>query len=373
MPTVPNLDPLVHTIADVSPIPRVSPWTPSWWMRSVIQRVPETAVGWLTAQGWQVVSTYAEESCGQTFYVMARDSMNSWMVLQTVLNSYVQAYNEARRNNDLRYEDVVAMYINAITRCRLHVDKMADVSNGHVVTYLGQMEELVDSVESETATALADMTDAGTALATRLQEYLTLLNTLEGIYDTHEATAEWFLTDLGMAELARINEQFDNALAKNLQSLTDRGLYSSAIVTAITARVERERSEAITNLNDRLAREKLDNEHKLYEQEISLKGMVLDGRLKYNAGLLTKTQFMVEVRKELALTVMQARMARISGTMDIRDREEKLMAYQLDTHNNLAIGLWGFIERREDDYPSMEQITRLIAGLGDQGGGWIQP
>lgn len=265
------------------------------------------------------------------------------------------------------------MYINAITRCRLHVDKMADVSNGHVVTYLGQMEELVDSVESETATALADMTDAGTALATRLQEYLTLLNTLEGIYDTHEATAEWFLTDLGMAELARINEQFDNALAKNLQSLTDRGLYSSAIVTAITARVERERSEAITNLNDRLAREKLDNEHKLYEQEISLKGMVLDGRLKYNAGLLTKTQFMVEVRKELALTVMQARMARISGTMDIRDREEKLMAYQLDTHNNLAIGLWGFIERREDDYPSMEQITRLIAGLGDQGGGWIQP
>lgn len=96
MPTVPNLDPLVHTIADVSPIPRVSPWTPSWWMRSVIQRVPETAVGWLTAQGWQVVSTYAEESCGQTFYVMARDSMNSWMVLQTVLNSYVQAYNEAQ-------------------------------------------------------------------------------------------------------------------------------------------------------------------------------------------------------------------------------------------------------------------------------------
>jgi hypothetical protein len=70
---------------------------------------------------------------------------------------------------------------------------------------------------------------------------------------------------------------------------------------------------------------------------------------------------------------MQARMGRLQGRMDIRDREEKLMAYQLDTRNNLAVGLFGFVERREDSYPDMAEITKLVAGLGDAGGGWVVP
>lgn len=371
--TVPNLEALEGTLNDVTPLVRYSPYTANWWLSSVINRVPETAVGWLTAQGWQVVSTYTEEACGQSFYVMSRQSMNSWMILQSILNEYTSAYNEGRSHNQIRYNDVINMWIDAITRARHHLDTTGDVSDGHVTIYFDQMDSLVSGVESEIDLALTDMTDAGTELATQLTLYLNRLNALEGIYDTHEATAEAFLTDLGTAETDRINEQFDSALAKNLQALTDRGLASSVIVTAITARVERERSEALTNLNDRLAREQLDNEHKLYEQEVSLKGMVLDGRVKYNSALMTKAQFLVETRKQLALTVMQARMARITGRMDVRDREEKLMLTQLDIHNNLAVGLWGFVERREDEYPGLEVMTKLIAGLGDSGGSWIQP
>ena len=370
---IPVITPLEGTIDDITPAIRYSPYVPSWWQSSTITRVPETAVGWLVAQGWQVTSTYAEEACGQNFYVMSREGMNSWAILQSLLNEYTFAYNEGRSHNQVRYDDVVAMMSDALTRARTHLDTTGDVSDAHIVIYEDQMDALVAGIESEMATALTDMTDADTTLDTQLSLYLTKLNSLQAIYDTHEETAEAFLTDLGTAELARINELYDSNLAKTLQQLTDRGMSSSAITTAITTRNTRERNEAISLLNDRLAREKLENEHTLYQQEMALNGIVLDGRVKYNNAIMTKAQFLVETRKSIAQVISQVRMARVNGRMDIRDKEEKLMTYQLSAHNELAIALWSFIERREDEYPALESISKLITGLGDTGGGWIQP
>lgn len=368
---IPDFERLEGTVHDVLLSVPQSPYSGAWYTTAVITRIPETAVGWLVAQGWQVTGTYEEDDV--TYYTMGRQSMNNWAILEKLLYDYTAAYNEGRYNNALRYKDVVDYWVDAINRCGNHVVRMAEQSDTHIGLYVTEFDTLVSSIETEMATLLTEATDAATELATQLASYLAKLNALEDLYDPHEATAEAFLVDLGVTELARINEQFDNALANSLQKLMDRGLYASALVTAVTARIERERSEAITALNDRLAREKLDNEHKLYEQEVQLYGMVLDGRVKHNAALMQKAQFVVEIRKQIALTVMQARMARAAGRMDIRDRDEKLMAYQLDTHNNLAIGLWNFIERRNDEYPSMESITKLVAGLGDAGGGWVTP
>jgi hypothetical protein len=192
-------------------------------------------------------------------------------------------------------------------------------------------------------------------------------------YNTHAPVASAYLTGLGVTELARINEQFDNALAKNLQALTDRGLYSSAIATAITARIERERTEAIGALNDRLNREKWENQHRIYQQQTQMRGSILDGRGKYVAMHLQNGQFLTDTRRQLALATMQARLHQAAGRMDVRDREEKLMAYQLDARNNLIIGLFSFMERREDSYPELGELNSLIAGLGDAGGGWVTP
>ena len=368
---IPNLLPLEGTVNKLYPSTEQTPYAPAWWTYSTITRIPETAVGWLVAQGWQVISTYDEDDV--TYYTMARRSMNSWMILQSLLNSYTNAYNQGRLANNTRYNDVVSYWVNAIQRCRLQTDIAGDVSDYWLGISLQNMDDLIVEVKAELDTSKSDMTTAVSTLETQLSLYLSALGGLQPLYDTHETTAEAFLVDLGVAERARINEQFDSTLAKALQQLTDRGMYSSMLPTSVTARVERERSEALTNLADRLAREKLDNEHKLYEQEMALNAMILDGRLKHNAAFMAKAQFAIETRKSLALALMSARMERVKTVFDIRDREEKFMAYQLDTHNNLAIGLWNFVERRDDEYPSMESISKLVAGLGDAGGGWVTP
>jgi hypothetical protein len=49
------------------------------------------------------------------------------------------------------------------------------------------------------------------------------------------------------------------------------------------------------------------------------------------------------------------------------------MAYQLDERNKLLIGLYSFVERREDIGPEWKDMTQIIAGLGDSAGGWLSP
>jgi hypothetical protein len=327
----------------------------------------------MVAQGWQVTSTYTEEDCGQTFYAMARQSMMSWVILQACLNEFVQAYNEGRAANSIRYNDLLMMWTETIYKSRLQLDVQGDVSDGHLSLYITQFNTLVADIESEMDLAKAEMTTSGNAAAVQLAAYLVILNQLEPLYDTHETTAEEFLTNLGTTDLARINEQFDNSLSNLRQGMVNRGLYSSGLFAQTETRITRERNEAIAKLNDQLNREKLELENTLFGQEMSVKGAVLDGRAKLAVLQHQQSQFLLETRMKIATTIMQARLHRLQGRMDVRDKENALMAMQLDVRNNLVIGLMGQIERREDTYPSLEAMTKLITGLGDAGGGWVQP
>jgi len=370
---VPPLIPAEGTVINVRPSVAYTPYTPGWWQQSFIENIPESSLGWLVAQGWNVVSADQPVEDGQTFYKLSRQSMQSWIILQTLLSEYVQKYNEANAANIIRYENIITLWNETIHKSREQMDVQGDVSDAHCAVYFAKLDELVTSVQDEMASALAAGTAAGAVVAAQLAAYIVDLEAFGAGYDTHKTVAEGLLTNLGVAELARINEQFDAALAKNLQALTDRGLYSSAIVTAITARITRERNEAISLLNDKLAREKVENEHTLWTQKVQADGFTLDGRLKVSSAEHAQGQFITELRSKCALTVMQARMQRIQGSMEVRDKEEKLMAYQLDTRNNLIVGLFGFMEKRDDDGPSIQDMTRLICGLGDSGGGWVTP
>jgi hypothetical protein len=371
--SIPDLGLYEGTFRDVSPLLRFTPYTPNWWSSQTIDRVPETAVGWLVAQGWQVVRTYAEEDCGQTFYVMNRQSMQNWMILQTLLEEYVSAFNEGRKNNSIRYNDIIDLWIDMVKKNRQHLDRQADLTNTRVDFYFTTLDSLVTDIEDEIGDIRESLDGAEEEIEEALQDHANTLVMLESDYNTHAPIARAFLTDLGVTELARINEQFDNLLSKSTQDITNRGLYSSALITQVTARVERERSEAITSLNDRLNREKLANQHQLYGQQFSMRGAVTQGAAQRTQIQMAKGEWLVRSHQSLLATKLQVRMAQAQSRLEGQQRENALMAYQLDHRTNLGLGLFGFVERREDAYPSLESITKLVAGLGDSGGGWVAP
>lgn len=368
---IPPLDPFEGTFRDVSPLLKYTPYTPAWWVNSYIDRIPETAVGWLVAQGWQVIGTYEVDDV--TYYQMTRQSMQSWKILQSLLEEFVQSYNEGRSANSIRYNDIIDLWTSAIKKVRTTLDTIADHSDEHVSLYFTYLDDVNRDIDQAIAYCQADVDETGDEVQDRLVAYLNELERLEGFHTTHSGLASGYLTGLGVTELARINESFDNQLEKARQELVNRGLYSSGLFAQYDARIERERNEAIVALNDRLNREKWENQHRLYDQQMANRLAYLNGLLQHADGTFKHGQWVVDQRRTLAVLAMQARLERIRGRMDVRDREEKLMAYQLDTHTNLAVGLFGFVERREDTYPSMESVTKLVAGLGDAGGGWVTP
>ena len=334
------------------------------------------------------------------------------------------------------------------------------------------------TLETEIDVLLAN--DAST-LTTHAGDYNAVLALLEADYAVHANTSRQFLIDLGRTETARIAEKFTASLSTQVQQLVDRGLYSAALMTDITARNTRDHNEEIVALNDRLMREKLVNQHQLYGQQVTMRNSTMAGKdriyglrrelSQYHAAQITGvygllqdvrnrtlaakqtilnvqqavTQFTINVRdgllavlngivereaagidreytakqdvsrvamteEERILAMVQDALkgliagkdryaaalmqlsstlaehkhraivekmnefnARLAGQTAKHSENMALMAYQLDERNKLLIGIYSFVERREDVFPSFENLATICTSLGDAGGGWITP
>jgi hypothetical protein len=198
-------------------------------------------------------------------------------------------------------------------------------------------------------------------------------------------------------------------------------------------------------LNDRLNREKFENQHQLYQQQFGMRTRMLDAQtqlftarqevLKYQASLIATTyellqnirnrilagkqailaardanarlgievnsnllqqlqgaltgvlggkerfstllmqlaSTLVDVKHKIIIEKMNTATKRLEGWKSIADENRKLMAYQLDERNKLLLGIYSFVERREDEGPQWADGARIVAALGDAGGGWVSP
>lgn len=321
--------------------------------------------------------------------------------------------------------------------------------NVNVNTYVSDIEAILNSLDADYQSVASDLEaikrNAGTLVDEFAIDYQLILDYLDDDYFRHESLSRGFLDDLGATERARINEQFAAQLSVQLQALVTRGLSTATLVTDITARNHRDRDEQIQALNDRLMREKLQNQHTLYQQQFGMRTRMLDGQsqlhsvrqeiLKYQASLISGVYALLQeirsrilagkqailaardanarLRIEVTSTLLQQlqtaltgvlggkerfgtlliqltstladhkhkavieRMntaaARLDGWKTVAEENRKLLAYQLDTRNQLLIGLYGFVERREDIGPQWADSARMIAALGDSAGGWLTP
>lgn len=329
------------------------------------------------------------------------------------------------------------------------IDSLLDVQAGYLTTFLADLASKLADLDTDYAAQLAAidllLTQGDDDLATFVSDYEGELSALHPEYTTHSDTATAFLVDLGATDLARINEQFDASLSEQLQLLTDRGLYSSAVAVDITARNTRDRDEQITALNDRLMREKLENQHSLYGQQVAMRDRKLNGVDRLQTLRQSVTQWHTSQRDILFAQRQQIQAQHLAGidkqnassqdvsrvAMSERERllgflqdavngvvsgkgtysqmtvqhgstlaehkhraiaekmnesvqrlaslqlthEEclRLMQYQLDERNKILVGLYGFVERRDDVPPNFEALVKIAVGLGDAGGGWVTP
>ena len=304
---------------------RVSPWSATWWSTVVVTNIPGDSVGWLLAQGWTIASVSYDTSTipATPRYSMTKQKFSTSTVLQHLLDDFTNRDNTAKWANEVRYNSVVEHWAGLVDNTEDYLDTQAQQQAEHVALYLTNLDTYMNDINTD-------------------------IDATETNYTSHVTTATNFLDGLGTTDEARIREHFAASLATQTQQLVDNGLYSSGRITDITARNTRDLNEELAKHNDRINREKWENQHKLYEQQ-------------------------VQMSKELIVNKMNVSMARLTGLDRKEEQDMQLMKYFLDTRNQLLVGLYGFVERRDDLPPSWENLSQIVAALGDSGGGWISP
>ena len=276
-----------------------------------------------------------------------------WTTHDTAITDLETAGDSALATHVTAYEAKLDAMETAVTTVESELDSLiADASTAYtsfrteVLAILSEMDTSLSALTSGVSTQLGLMDTAVDAHEVTVDGILALYTS---DYGTHAALTRGYLTDLGTTELARINEQFNNLLAGNRQALVGRGLYAAALVTQTDARVERERSEAITSLNDRLNREKLEHEHRLYGELTSVRDKNLAGQqylhalddatIKYRADWTLKLHEQTVSFKQVVVGMRGSLLAAQNQFIDRQQAvEEKLFGWGQDARKASAAG-----------------------------------
>jgi len=400
-PTVPETAP---TVPEQNPgqgninLDRVAnPFSQVWWTSQTLSGVPDRVMGWLVSQGWRITDTSEDSSTKPSTYTysLAKQEMQPEMVLLNLCNSYTTAANDARFTNEFRYNQIVDAWASMISSSETHFAAETTQQNVQIAAYSADLDSYMDELDALVTandTTIDDAVAAATLLVTQGQTeqdafelvVQPIIDALEDDYNAHAVAARGYLNDLGSTEEARIIEQFGASLSVQLSKLIDDGLYTSSVAADITARNTRDRDEQIQALNDRLSREQLEEQHRLYGEQVAMRNATIGGKDRVHALALEVLKYRASTTMQLAGTqtdykskaiveMMNIAVARLDGLKMVWNENMKLMAYQLDERNKLLVGLYAFVERRDDIAPEWKDQAAMIANLADSGSSWSTP
>lgn len=374
-----------------------SPYSSAWHSYYTITSIPEDSVGWLVSQGWVISGVSPDTSTVPITYTYSlyKYALNHWAALSDVMTTYMQAHNAAISLNTFRYNDVIASWTRMLAETHDHFGVQSTEQNNHIEVFLGDLDTYMDAVDtliSENTTSISGMITAVNSLVgtmdTRMTEHATDHDAkaleLLADYDAHASETRRLLDAIRLAEEARIDEKYTASLSTQQQALIDRGLDSSGLLPDAIARNTRDHSQEVGELYDNLNKQRLSNQHTLYGQQFAMRNKIMDwaerlfglrqALLQYKVAQERQdVESTVEHKHKAIVETMNVAQARLQGLAQIHDEDMKLMAYQLDEQNKLLIGLYGFVERREDIGPSWDQFAKMAVALGDSGGGWVTP
>lgn len=229
-------------IIQATPLTPKSPENVSQWYTTEITvgiYTPSQAA-YMHAQGWRTISIVTVG--GISTYVLSRRIIKPENVLNALVRSYTDAYNEGRTLNDQRYDDIVTLF----------------------TTVLDRTEDSFNLLEADDSTyeSLVD----------------TLLANVDTDFASYDSDVTGDLDDWGTDQLAETNARFDAELSKAQIALIDRGMFSSALWVNDSAGIERDRSRALNLVNDTIEQRQLELKNKVYAEQKDVRTKILAAR-----------------------------------------------------------------------------------------------
>lgn len=194
---------------------------------------------------------------------LERRRMQAELVLQSMVDTFVANFNEGRKINVDRYEELVALYALMVSQTQ---DDAANIDLDSI-----DFEPLFDEVKA--------------AIKEKLSEY--------------QSVADQIPSDWLESRKADINLKFDNLIGEARAKMVSDGTYNGTVWPSVLAGIEHQRSHALDALKDESVTLKLSAYGDIAKTTAALYGQMIDAQVRVFEALKSKKTTPITLRNEV--------------------------------------------------------------------------
>ena len=275
---------------------------------------------------------------------LKRRVMKGEKVLNDMVKSFTDAYNEGRTVNNARYDELVALYALVLNKTEGELDGSA-----------------LESVTPDDFMALAATVTA--AIENRLFDpaalkgaYDTLMADVQAAVDILKGAVSGLPENWQASRAAEINRQFDNRVSEARATMVENGTYNGTVWPNVLSGFERDRQYALNDLGDKMVTLKVDTYGKAASLVADNEGKIADAAAKLGA--------LENSYKDLGLKAIQVKQGVMESAERVTDAIHKRTIGLTELRNTVVKWMLDFMERREDEYPGLDQLATVAERLG---------
>jgi len=273
----------------------------AWMFRTTVVPTPSEGTVDGNADAYNNGTSFTSNTSGGAPYWyscfavrLQRRRIQAEQVLQDMVQSFTDAYNEGRQVNSDRYDEIVSLYALMLARTE------------------SEANNVFSALSPEDFKPLAEM--VVNAVREALENYRNALGDLP---------EDWMAS-----RIQEINDKYDALLSEAQAKMITAGTYNSTVWPTTASGIERDRQKALNDLKDELVTLKVDVYGKIASITADIGKQLLDCEIR-----------IIEAMNKMLLTPTELR--------------NTVFKWMLD-----------FMERRDDDHPSLESLVTVSEKLG---------
>jgi hypothetical protein len=282
--------------------------------------------------------------CAYQTVTLTRRKMQSELVLNDMIKSFTKAYNEGRQTNNARYDELVALYSLMLLHTEDEANKIP-LSSIKPEDLIALADEIATTFDDENGLKLEEIRPIYDEALANIRAATAALK------DAVNIPADWL-----KSREAEINRKFDAKEGQINSTMATNGTFAASSWANIVSGLERDRQYALTDLADTLVTLKVDVYGKIATITADSEGKLMDAITK----LIGVETSLVELKTRVA----DIRAKLMESAIRITEALQKNQIGLTELRNTVLKWMFDFMERREDDYPGLEQLATIADRLG---------